>query len=216
MSPLIVIILSLAGLALALLLAFQIGFRILRMVHPRPCPWQVAGILENPLRHRFMSPQKTMDRIGLSEGMTVLELGPGPGFLTAEAARRVGSSGKLYSLDIQIQMLDKVKRKLRRNGVDSAGLILGDATTLPFQDNSLDLAFLVYVLGEIPDGDTALRELNHVLKPGGVLSIAEVLFDPDYTTKASLIKRGRQAGFEPFEHKGNFLHYTVNLRKPYN
>ncbi len=145
--------------------------------------------------------------------MTVLEVGPGPGFLTLEASQRAGSSGRLYSLDIQRPMLEMIRRKPGYASASNLALIQGDASRLPFKDASFDLAFLVYVLGEIPDSEGALRELHRILKPGGVLSVSEVLFDPDYSTSGTIIKKCHRAGFEPLEKKGNFLEYTINFKK---
>jgi len=153
-----------------------------------------------------------LKQIGVGEGMRVLELGPGPGFFTAEVSRGVGW-GRLYCLDIQPELIAKLREKTVRDGLENVALMVGDGTTLPFAENSLDLAFLVTVLGEIPDKDGALRELYRVLRRGGVLSISEMLPDPDYSLKRSTIARAGKAGFEPFQEFGNFFIYVVNFRK---
>ncbi len=87
------------------------------------------------------------------------------------------------------------------------------ASVLPFKDGGLNLAYLVGVLGEIPDKDGALRELHRVLDQGGALSISEVLIDPDYSLRRTTIARAGEAGFEPCQEFGNFFAYVVNFRK---
>lgn len=93
--------------------------------------------------------------------------------------------------------------------------MLGNAECLPFKDGSLNLAYLVTVMGEIPDKIGALQELYRVLSPGGMLSISEYLLDPDYPLRRTTITWARQAGFEPFEEYGNFFAYVVNFRRGY-
>ena len=64
-------------------------------------------------------------------------------------------------------MLDALGATASRRGVHNLELRQGDATSLPYEDASFDGAFLVTVLGEIPDQEKALRELRRVLRPGG-------------------------------------------------
>jgi len=208
MHPALIAVLSIIGIAIIL---HQVVMRIVRKAHPIPCPARLAWILDR--RGLVFSPSKAMDRIGIGQGMKVLELGPGTGFLTVEASRRVGSSGSLYSLDIQPAMIAKVRSKVSREGLDNVALLVGNGECLPFADSSLDLAFLVAVLGEIPNKDAALSELNRVLRQGGVLSITELFPDPDYLLRRTTIALALKAGFEPFKQFGNFFAYTINFRK---
>lgn len=68
------------------------------------------------------------------------------------------------------------------------------------------------VLGEIPDRLVALGELRRVLKPGGRLSVTEVLPDPDYLLRTEVINMAQRAGFELEEQRGSFFCYTLNFR----
>lgn len=192
---------------------FFIVMRIVRKMYPIPMPWRLARFIDNPLRRRFLSPSKTLKQMGVKEGMRVLELGPGSGFLTAEASRRVGDSGKLYCVDIEPALIVRLRGKTAKAGLENVAMIVGNGECLPFADSSFDLAYLVAVLGEIPDKDRALRELYRVLCPGGVLSISELLPDPDYPLRRTTIAWARKAGFEPFQELGNFFTYVVNFRR---
>jgi len=209
MSLALLVILTL----IALLILVLIGVRVRSKASPSPVPIALAWVLDNPLRRRIFSPKRLLDSVGIREGMKVLEVGPGPGHFTVEAALRVGR-GKLYCLDIQPRMIARLKEKVSRHGLNNVHLIVGDATYLPFAPESFDLAFLIYVIGEIPNREKALLELARVLRPGGALSISEVVIDPDYTRKSTIIALGRQAGFEPIKERGNFLAYTINFRRP--
>jgi len=209
---LIVILISLG----VLLFLWLVVFRIIRKIHPTPISHRLAVILDNPVRRRLFSPAKLLDKVGIAAGMSILELGPGPGLFTTEAARRVGyseSSGKLYCLDIQPAMIAKVKEKVSKKAMENIYLMVGNGECLSFRDGSFDLAYLVTVLGEIPDKDRALQELYRVLRPGGVLSISEYVPDPDYPLRRTTIAWARRVGFEPFQEFGNFFAYVVNLRR---
>jgi len=89
---------------------------------------------------------------------------------------------------------------------------LGDAQRLPYRDAAFDAAYLVGVLGEVPDEHAALQELRRVLKPTGRLVVGEVAFDPDFVTFGSLRERTGRAGFV-FERKlGGSLSYLARFR----
>ena len=219
MHPALIIILGLIGTVLFLWLVVLRIFRKLRLtpVSSRPVTL-LALILENPVRRFCFRPEKLLDKVGIAAGMRVLELGPGPGFFTIEAAQRLSNSespGMLFCLDIEPVMIARAKNKVTRYDLENVALMLGNGECLPFKDASFNLAYLVTVLGEIPDKDRALQELYRVLRPGGVLSISEYLLDPDYPLRKTTIAWARQAGFEPFQEYGNFFAYMVNFRRGY-
>jgi ubiquinone/menaquinone biosynthesis C-methylase UbiE len=176
-----------------------------------PCPYALAWLVDNPIRRRYMG--SVLDRVGIQPGEQVLELGPGPGAFTVEAARRTKPDGKLVAVDIQPKMIADVERKARAAGLINVETHVASAYDLPLEDESMDRAFLVTVLPEIPDRQWALAELRRVLKPGGVLSITEEFLDPDYPLARTTIRWAEKAGFELAERHGNWCVYTLNFRK---
>ena len=204
------IVIAIATMALML---WSISALIARRRHPEPVHPIFSGFIENPLRRRFFSPEKSLDRIGATPGMTVLELGPGPGFLTVGASHRIGSSGMLCSLDIAPAMIARARKKVAGEAVDNVSLAVGSGECLPFKDVSFDLAYLVTVIGEIPDQDRAFQELYRVLRPGGILSISEFLPDPDYPLRRTVTRWALAAGFEPHQQFGNLINYVLNFRR---
>jgi ubiquinone/menaquinone biosynthesis C-methylase UbiE len=181
-------------------------------VDGRPCPYAFAWIVDNPLRRMWVP--LTLDRIGIQAGEHVLELGPGPGAFTVDATRRVGPDGKLIAVDIQSKMIEAVERKVTAAGLANVEMVVADAYSLPLDDASIDRAFLVTVLPEIPDKQRALAELRRVLKVGGILSITEQLPDPDYPLVRTTIRWAEEAGFSLVARYGNILTYTLNFRSP--
>jgi ubiquinone/menaquinone biosynthesis C-methylase UbiE len=102
--------------------------------------------------------------------------------------------------------------------VQQAGLAnvethIASAHDLPLETGSVDRAFLVTVLPEIPDRGRALAELWRVLKPGGVLSVTEEFLDPDYPLARTTIRWVQEAGFTLEERYGNWFSYTLNFRR---
>ena len=201
------------GLALFWLVPMKLIARLgARLGWSAPCPAAFGWALNHPLRRRYM--RRTIERFGIRRGETVLELGPGTGALTVDAARKVGLEGRLVAVDIQPEMIAAVEKRVRRAGLSNVETHVADAYRLPLEDESADRAFLVTVLPEIPDQARALAELRRVLKPGGVLSITEDFADPDYQFASETIRRVQAAGFRLGERFGNPWLYTVNFAKP--
>ena len=161
------------------------------------------------LRHGF----PILDRVGIQTGECVLELGPGPGAFTVDAARRVGSEGRIIAVDIQPEMIAQVEERVREANLSNVETHVASAYELPLENESIVRAFLVTVLPEIPDQNRALTELRRVLKPGGRLSITDEFMDPDYPFPAETIRRVGAAGFELEQRFGGFWVYTINFRR---
>lgn len=184
-----------------------------------PCPYALAWIVDNPIRRRYMD--SVLDRVGIRPGERVLELGPGPGAFTVEAARRAEPGGTLIAVDIQPQMIAAVEQKAQDADLTNVETHVASAYELPLEDESVDRAFLVTVLPEIPDRGRALAELRRVLRspepaagrPGGVLSVTEEFLDPDYPLARTVVRWAEEAGFELAERHGNWFVYTVNFQK---
>lgn len=171
-------------------------------------PAQAKSLL-TPARRLLMPPGRMLERFGVRRDETVLELGPGPGYFTPEAAQFVGMGGRILCLDLQPPILDMLQRRLHRQGVANAHPVAADAQRLPLRDGSVDRAFLVAVLGEIPDRVAALRELHRVLKPGGMLAFSETLTDPDYVAQRTLHDLCRATGFQEEARFRERLGYTM-------
>ncbi len=110
-------------------------------------------------------------------------------------------------------MLDHTLRRARERGVENITPARGDARRLPYPDASFDGAYLVAVLGEIPDQDAALRELARVLKPGGRLVVGELFGDPHWVSPGKLSERGMAAGLHVAERSGSPFGYFARFER---
>ena len=210
---LLVLLAILSGLVFFWLFPLKLISRLAtRHGHSAPCPASLRWLVDNPIRRRYMRP--VLDRVGIEPGERVLELGPGPGAFTVDAARRTGPEGRLIAVDIQPEMIAQVKERAQEAGLTNVETHVASAYDLPLDDASVDRAFLVTVLPEIPDQARALAELYRTIRPGGVISITEEFLDPDYPLPSETIRRVEGAGFEQAQRFGNPWLYTVNFRKP--
>ncbi len=210
------VLLWVLGFLLAFLFVFEVVLKIIARIahgsgHSAACPPSFSWYFESDFRKGLMRP--VLDRLGILPGDRVLELGPGPGAFSVDAARRAGSEGRLTVVDIQPAMIAKVEARLRAANITNAETRVAGAYELPLADSSIDRAFMVTVVGEIADRRRALAELHRVLRPGGVLSITEEFSDPDYPFRIETIRKAEAAGFRLCARFGNFLVYTLNFEK---
>jgi ubiquinone/menaquinone biosynthesis C-methylase UbiE len=141
----------------------------------------------------------------------MLEIGPGTGRYTLPVARRLGPRGRLEVLDVAPGYLDHTMGRARRRGIRNVVPRLGDGRSLPFPDGSFDAAFLITVLGEIPDPLAALQELRRVLTPTGRLVIGEIVVDPDFQRVGRLLRLARGAGLVLERRSGNPFGYFARF-----
>ncbi|HOG47698.1 MAG TPA: class I SAM-dependent methyltransferase [Anaerolineae bacterium] len=194
-----------------LFVAAQAAVRLLRRLFLFPVPpgWR---FLHSPVREWTLPAAITLEHIGLAPGMKVLQVGPGPGPLTVEAARAIGAEGRLSLVDVEPRAIAQAQEKLVAEGLENVEAQVANAGRLPYPDGTFDLAFIVTVLGEIADKGHAMRELRRVLKKDGRLSITEAFADPDYMLMAEVVGWANTAGFELVEEHGSALLYTLNFR----
>jgi len=141
-------------------------------------PHQFAFLLLAPFRNIILSPRELVARLHVTEASRVLELGPGPGYFSVRVAQSI-PRGHLYLVDLQREMLEKARRRMGRAGFSNASFTQASAMSLPFAPGVFDIAFLVAVLGEVPDPGACVESICRSLRPGGILSITELPGDPD-------------------------------------
>lgn len=166
--------------------------RVWNRQDPIPCPHFMRWMLLLPRGPH--SPQHLERILKPRSGERILEVGPGVGVHALPIAKALAPGGVLDALDIQHEMLDDLKRRAVKAGITNIAATQGDAQSLPYPRHTFDAAYMIGILGEIPDETAALRELRRVLKPKGRLVIGEFLIDPDYVALSALEKKARDAG----------------------
>ena len=182
--------------------------------HSLACPANLSWLVDNTMMDAMAGPDKLFSRMQLKKGMKFLDVGCGPGRLTIPAAQWVGDSGEVVALDLQEKMLTKLRARLDTTALQNVRLIHAGAGQGAVEDKDFDRALMVTVLGEIKDKPAALTEVYNALKPGGVLSITEMVTDPHYQSRTKIKKLAANAGFEVQGEFGNWFVFTINLHKP--
>lgn len=159
---------------------------------PAPFPFALRALLDLP--RPCQSPKRLKRLLEPRHGERLLEIGPGVGVHALPVASSLAPDGVLEVLDIQPSMLEEVARRAREARVENIAPRQADAAHLPYPDQTFDGAYMIGTLGEIADGDGALRELFRVLKSNGRLVVGEAVVDPDYVPLRSLQRRTAQAG----------------------
>jgi ubiquinone/menaquinone biosynthesis C-methylase UbiE len=179
--------------------------------HPSACPYSQRFWVEAP--HPFITRERLRSVLEPAGGERVLEVGPGTGYYSLPVARWLGPNGRLDVLDIQQEMVDHTLRRASAEGIANLVGERGDAREMPYEDSSFDAAYLVTVLGEIPDQSAALRELRRVVKPGGRIVVGELFGDPHMVTFRALSDRAAAAGLEVERKLGGRLWHFTRLRR---
>jgi SAM-dependent methyltransferase len=180
--------------------------------NPSACPYSQRFWVEAP--HPLITRQRLREILDPRPGERILEIGPGTGYYTLDVAEWVNPGGSVEILDLQPEMLAHTMRRAGERGIDNVRPTEGDATALPYEEGSFDGAFLVTVLGEIPDQESALRELARVLKPGGRLVVGEVVGDPHYVRLDPMRLRASGAGLSYEQRVGRAPGYFARFSKP--
>jgi cyclopropane fatty-acyl-phospholipid synthase-like methyltransferase len=202
---------GLAGLTILILLLWRFASRHRSL----PCPvwlrWLVE--LDNPFTQTNRA-DVIVRNLDLQPGMQVLDIGCGPGRLTVPVARQIGPQGEVVAIDVQAGMLRRAQAKAQAANLTNIRFLQVGVGEGKLEHSRYDRAVLVTVLGEIPDRERALKEIFKALKPGGILCVTEVIFDPHFQSRDAVLRFASAVGFREKKWVGNRFAFTTCLEKP--
>ena len=175
------------------------------------CSHQHSFALDNFFRKLVQSPRRIIGPY-LQSGDTAMDLGCGPGFFTLPMAELVGPSGTVIGVDLQQEMLARVKVKLAKVSERSnlADVLLHQCSEIDLGlDNSINADFVLayYMVHETADQQSFFRQVKKVVKPTGRLLIVEPPFHVNRKQFSQTLDHAEQAGFTVIERpkrKGGF------------
>ena len=141
----------------------------------RVCPVELAGSLDSKIRRWLQNPQKILSPY-IKEGMTVLDVGCGPGFFSIEIAKMVGKSGKVYSADMQEGMLQKIKSKIKGTELENIIELVKCEQDKIIVPEKVDFILAFYMVHEVPDKERLFEQLKNILNENGKFLIVEPKF----------------------------------------
>ncbi len=199
----------------AIFFIVAIVWRFVSRRRTAPCPVWLRWLVE--LDNPFTKTNRAaviIEHLDLEPGMKVLDFGCGPGRVTVPIAKEVGNGGKVVAVDIQDGMLSRAKEKAQAKNLTNIEFVHAAAGDGKLGRDQFDRALLVTVLGEIPDRKAALEEIFEALKQGGILSVTEIVFDPHFQSRKTVMRLAGEVGFHEHSFFGNSIAFTLNLEKP--
>lgn len=124
----------------------------------------------------FLEPAKAIAQFELDPGMKVVDLGSGSGFYSYAIAKVVGKTGKVYAVDVQKELLDRVVTEGHKNRVTNIEVIWGDIEKLngtKLASGTMDAALLANTLFQVENKRECAKEIYRILKPGGKLMVID-------------------------------------------
>lgn len=177
----------------------------------RVCPVELAGGLDNKIRRFFHNPQKILGQY-IKDGMTILDLGCGPGFFSVEIAKMIGKSGKVIAADLQEGMLQKLRNKIQGTKIEKRiKLHKCEENKIGIKDK-VDFVLAFYMLHEVPSQDNLLREIQSILNSDGMVFIVEPKFHVSKKAFEDMMNNIKDIGFEIIEKPKVFLSRAIILK----
>ena len=118
----------------------------------------------------FSDPYKIIAECGIQAGMDIADFGSGSGFYSIASAKALMSTGRVYSIDAQKDLLTKLKNSAVKEGIYNIEVIWGDIEKLngtKLRDGSIDLILICNLFFMLEDKETTVKEAKRILKPGG-------------------------------------------------
>lgn len=156
------------------------------------------SIFENKDRDQKLQVQRVMDILGVKEGAQVADIGAGSGWFTVRAAKRVGSTGVVYAVDINPESIAYINRRIQQDGIANVHTILSREDDPMLSKNSIDSVLLLKTYHEIAHPVLLLQNLRSSLHSGARVGIIDRngKGDDHGVSRDVVIQEAAQAGYQ--------------------
>jgi ubiquinone/menaquinone biosynthesis C-methylase UbiE len=124
----------------------------------------------------FANPEENLKQFGVSEGMRIADLGAGTGAYSFAAAELVGTTGGVFAVEVQKDLVERVQAEARERGFMNIEVRWGDIEVsggTKLRDNSVDAVVLSNILFQLEDREGLVREVKRILRPGGRILVID-------------------------------------------
>lgn len=169
-----------------------------RIERPTSEPYTgTLSIFEDPKRAERLHVDRVMDILGIKEGSSVADIGAGSGWFTVRAAKRVGTGGTVFAVEINKDFLEHIDKRSRAEGLPNIRGILGkeDDPLLPYK--SVDAVLLLKTYHEVKQPIRLLKKTHAAMRPGARLGIIdrEGKGNDHGIAKETVVQEAARAGF---------------------
>jgi ubiquinone/menaquinone biosynthesis C-methylase UbiE len=176
------------------------------------CPWWFAYTFDNPVRRLLHRPERVVGPY-VKEGMTALDIGCGMGHFTIGMAKLVGVNGRVIAVDLQQKMLDRVKRRAVRGGVDDRiSLRLCNVGDIGVSEQA-DFVLTFWMAHEVPDAKLMFGQIYAILKDGGKWLLAEPKLHTSLDRFEKVLSEAVASGFTVVARPAVTMSYAAVLEK---
>lgn len=124
----------------------------------------------------FSDPAANLAKLSLNDGMRVVDLGAGSGFYSIEAAKKVGGNGRIYAVDVQKDLLERLRKVASDQQIHNIEVVWGNAEKIggtKLRESIADRVIASNVLFQIEKPDDFVLEIKRILKPGGKVLVVD-------------------------------------------
>lgn len=164
------------------------------------CSSNHSWALDNLFRRIVHNPDSILKDL-VKPGFTVIDIGCGPGTFTISLAKYTGPEGKVIAVDLQEEMLLKVKQKAAKYSMEDCIKIHKSSETSLALKEKADFILAFYMVHEVPDQKKLFTEINDILKPDGTLLVAEPNFHVSENDFSNSIKIAESFGLRVIEQR---------------
>ncbi|MBN2067578.1 MAG: class I SAM-dependent methyltransferase [Candidatus Diapherotrites archaeon] len=176
----------------------------------RVCPVERAGSLEHWLRKLLQNPNGIVGRY-LKPGMSAIDFGCGPGIFSIEMAKMVGGKGRVFAVDLQQGMLDRLAAKIKGTKLSSIIKLHRCSENSIGLKEKLDFVLAFYVVHEVPDQTKLFQEIKSLMKPNAMLLVVEPSFHVSKKEFQGTVEKALSLGFKAIEMPRVFFSRSVLL-----
>ncbi len=173
-----------------------------RIERPTSDPYSGSlSIFEDPKRDEKLQVNRVMDVLGIKEGSSVADIGAGSGWFSVRAARRVGTAGTIYAVEINDDFLKHIEKRSQSENLPNIRTILGKEDDPQLPQKSVDAVLLLKTYHEITQPIRLLRRTREAMRTGALLGIIDRdgKGDDHGIDRDSVIEEAERAGFRLVE-----------------